>query len=53
MRWQPKGHDSSLSIDRLLHESKEKETIKKRQTTVKRSGFTDWGIWRFLGIKWK
>jgi hypothetical protein len=42
-RFSRKG-DSSLSIERLLEESKEKEIIDLRKERLERYGFTEWKI---------
>jgi hypothetical protein len=48
----PKGN-SSLSITKLLKESKEKNIIDQRKTRLERSKFAEWGIWKLLRIKWR
>ena len=48
------GKDNfSLSIDRLLEESKEKNIVELRKKRLERSGFTEWKIWKLLRIDWK
>ena len=53
MGWFSKRSNSSLSIERLLEESREKNVVELRKTRLKRSGFAHWGIWKLLRIEWK
>ena len=45
--------NSSLNIERLLEEAKEKNIIDLRKKRLERSGFTEWKIWKLLRIEWK
>ena len=49
----PRKSNSSLSIERLLDEAKEKNIIDLRKKRLERSGFTEWKIWKLLRIEWK
>ena len=53
MEWLRKEDDASLSIDRLLEESKEKDTIERRRDRLERTKFPQWGIWKLLRINWR
>jgi hypothetical protein len=53
MRWFSRKDNSSLSIERLLEESKEKNIVELRKKRLERSGFTRWRIWKLLRIDWK
>ena len=48
----PKENDS-LSIERLLRESKEKRIAGRRKVRLDRFKFADWGIWKLLRITWR
>ena len=45
--------NSSLSIERLLEEAKEKNIVDLRKKRLERSRFTEWKIWKLLRIDWK
>jgi hypothetical protein len=49
----PKESGSSLSIKRLLEESKKKDTLDQRKRGLERSGFAEWRIWKLLRINWR
>jgi hypothetical protein len=49
----PGKRDSSLNIERLLEEAKEKNIVDLRKKRLERSGFTEWKIWKLLRIDWK
>ena len=53
MGWFSRKDDSSLSIERLLEELKEKNIVELRKRRLERSGFTEWKIWKLLRIDWK
>jgi len=53
MRWFSRKDNSSLSIERLLEESKEKNIVELRKKRLERSGFTGWRIWKLFRIGWK
>jgi len=48
-----KDSDSSLSIERLLKESKEKHVLDQRKGGLARSKFAEWRIWKLLRINWR
>jgi hypothetical protein len=45
--------DSSLSIEKLLEKSKEKDIVDLRKKRIEQSGFAEWRIWKLLRIDWK
>jgi hypothetical protein len=49
----PRKSNSSLSIERLLDEAKEKNIVDLRKKRLERSGFTEWKIWKLPRIEWK
>lgn len=49
----PKEGGFSLSIKRLLENSKEKEIVDQRKVRLEWSKFAEWGIWKLLRIKWR
>ena len=53
MRWFSRKDNSSLSIERLFEESKEKNIVELRKKRLERSGFTRRRIWKLLRIDWK
>jgi len=53
MGWGSGKSNSSLNIERLLEEAKEKNIIDLRKKRLERSGFTTWRIWKFLRINWR
>ena len=53
MGWFSGTTDSSLSVDRLLEEAKEKNIVDLRKKRLERSGFAEWRIWKLLRIDWK
>jgi hypothetical protein len=48
-----KKSDSSLSVEKLVERSIEKNIIELRKRRLERSGFTSWRIWKLLGITWR
>jgi transcription initiation factor IIE alpha subunit len=53
MRWFSRKDNSSLSIERLLEELKEKNIVELRKRRLERSGFTRWRIWKLFRISWR
>jgi hypothetical protein len=53
MGWFEGMIDSSLSIERLLKETKEKNRIDLKKKRLEQSGFSAWKIWKLLRIDWK
>jgi hypothetical protein len=49
----PKKSDSSLSIERLLEESKEKDIVDLRKRRLEWSRFSKWRIWKLFRIDWR
>jgi hypothetical protein len=48
----PKKRASSLSIERLLEKSKEKNVVYIRKKRLERLKFTEWRIWKLFRINW-
>jgi hypothetical protein len=53
MRWFSRKDNSSLSIERLLEESKEKNIVELRKKRLERSKLAEWRIWKLLRISWR
>ena len=53
MDWFQGTMNSSLSIEELLEETKEKNIVDLRKKRLERSGFEEWKIWKLLRIDWK
>jgi hypothetical protein len=53
MGWFSRKDNSSLNIERLLEEAKEKNIVELRKKRLERSGFTRWRIWKLFRISWR
>jgi hypothetical protein len=53
MKQSSKNTYSFLDIEGLLEKSKDKSIIERREERLERLRFTEWRIWKLLGIIWK
>jgi hypothetical protein len=49
----PRESYSSLSVERLLEEWKERAVVDRRQARLERSKFAEWEIWKLVRISWR